>query len=215
MFVASACLIASSLAQSPVPCAVCDESRYYILWFGSDLNGWRRPTKTHCWATWVKATPGQPVESKTISWYPADLKVNYFRPFQKEIGRNLGLDETIRHVQGQGERVTLFGPCETDASRWELACRQAERLESGRVRYQGADIQIRRDAHTSHCLHALSDADPVLAGMRQNAIEIGTEATRKLFYQQIAAGAVVRPEVTHDWIIPALGLDRYNLLRGR
>ncbi len=182
-----ACVLSSAPTQ---PCE--NAPRYYILWFGSDIRGCWRPTKTHCWMTWVKASPNEPLQTQTISWYPADRRVNFFRPFQKEVGCNLGLHETLKLARDHGETIMLIGPYETDCSRWNQAVSQVERLATGTVYYQGADIQIRRDESTAHCLHAITDADPLLYGQRQNAKDFGRDATRKLFWQQVAVGSPFR-----------------------
>jgi hypothetical protein len=195
----------------------CDPARYYVLLFGSDV-GPLRPGRTHTWATYVRATPAAggtvTLDPVTVSWLPADGRIDVFRPLRTETGQNPGLHETFTHVLGNGEKVVLFGPHETDASRYHQAAAQAGRLMSGGVVYRAADVG-RRKPDTSNCANATRDADPVLAGTKYKPSRPGVPATRRLHREQAGAGAFDPAAARHDWLIPALGLDRYPMTRAR
>lgn len=202
VLLAAAHLTPTAAAQPPP-----DGSRYYVLFFGADA-GRLRPTRAHTWATYVRATPTADgsvvVEPLTISWLPADGSINVLRPFRPEPGVNLSLHESLGYAAGRGARVAMWGPYETDALRYYLAARQVGLLESGAIAYRAVDSFGHRPG-VDHCVHAVTGADPVLAGRRQPVGRIGRQGTAELVGQYIRTGAI-DPTVRHDWLVPALGL---------
>lgn len=199
---AAACLAPSAAAQ-PTP----DGSRYYVMFFGADAGRFR-PARTHTWATYVRATPTADgsvvVEPLTISWLPADGSIDSLRPFRPEPGVNLSLHQSLQYAADGGARVAMWGPYETGAPRYHLAARQVGLLESGAIAYRAVDSFGHRPG-VDHCVHAITGADPVLAGRRQPVWRIGRRGTADLVAQYVQAGAF-DPTVRHDWLVPALGL---------
>lgn len=215
-------LVRASLASLAVACPAAtvaaesapDGSRYYVLFFGADAGPFR-PARTHTWATYVRATPAADgsvvVEPLTISWLPADGSIDGLRPFRSEPGVNLSLHQSLRFAADRGTRVAMWGPFETDAVRYHLAARQVGLLEGGAIAYRAVDSFGRRPG-TDHCVHAITRADPVLAGRRQPVWRIGREGTADLVGQYIKTGAF-DPTARHDWLVPALGLDLWPVAR--
>ena len=161
--------------------ASAQEPRYYATLYGSSA-GPLRFGKTHTWANYVKVTPtatGLIVEPVTISWLPADGDVNTFRPFRREPGVNLTHAETVRRVAADGARIASFGPFEIDVNRYHAAQSQVARLQSGAVAYLAVD-SVGRNPSVSNCVHAVTGADPVLAGERQPWYRIGIRGTRQI-----------------------------------
>src|SRR4029077_5181150 len=98
------------------------------------------PRLTHSWGTVIHLTDqgeGQPpkIESQTISWLPATLKIRAWI-FRVEKGTNLGLHETLRYALANGERVSQWGPYECRPRLYYRFLVQKEFLESGRIGYQ-------------------------------------------------------------------------------
>jgi hypothetical protein len=200
---AAACLTPTASAQ-PAP----HGSRYYVLFFGADAGRFR-PTRAHTWATYVRATPTADgsvvVEPLTISWLPADGSINALRPFRPEPGVNLSLHQSLGYAASRGARVAMWGPYETDALRYHLAAQQAGLLlQGGAIAYRAVDSFGNRPG-VDHCVHAVTGADPVLAGRRQPVGRIGRRGTADLVGQYARAGAF-DPTVRHDWLLPVLGL---------
>ena len=213
------CLLASGVllpelgAEPPPPGLAAP--RYYFLLFGSDA-GRIRLARNHTFGTFVRATPcldgSVRLDVVTISWLAADRRTNALLPFRPEPGHNYELHETLRLVLGQRQGVALWGPYETDAGRFEAAAARAAVLASGVVRYRAVD-SIRPRPGVSHCVHGLTRADPVLGWETQPAYRIGRWGTRTLAGKYAATGAFLDPCTTHDWLIPALGLDHYPITR--
>jgi hypothetical protein len=63
-----------------------------------------------------------------------------------------------------------------------------------------------------NCIHAITDADPAAFG-RGPTLAFGDDAGSVIAANLACAGALVCPERTHDWLLPALGLDRYPIVR--
>jgi hypothetical protein len=203
-----AALAAALLAAPAEP-----ESRYYFVLFGGQSIPFR-PRTAHTWATYVKATPAAGgavlLEPVTISWLPAEGPVQPLR-LRSVPGKNHALDETFAVMAGNGARVSVWGPFETDATRYALAARQAAALESGAVRFRSFD-SLGRDRSVVHCVHALTFADPNLRSLRQPVLRVGEPGTSRLAGRYAATGAFAGPQ-THDWLLSALGLDAVPLVR--
>lgn len=201
----------SSVPDSPAPTP---GSRYYILLFGSDA-GPLSPGKTHTFATYVKAAPAADgsvvLEPVTVSWLPADLRVKPLQGLRTEPGRNVGLHETIEVVRKQGQAVALWGPYETDAGRYEAAVRQVRTIESGEYRYRAIPPFAYKPG-VSNCIGTVVRTEPSLSTRRPPAFRYGQTGSKAVADWLEKAGAIDR-STTHDWLIPALGLDRYELVR--
>lgn len=206
-------LVAGSLSAPPVQ-APQGQSRYYMILFGGQSVPFL-PRTAHTWATWAKATPTATgavvVESVTISWLPAYGPVVPTR-IRREPGKNYSLDETFAIAAEQTARVSMWGPYETDAERYELAVAQARLLESGSIAYRVLD-SLGGDRSVQHCVHAVTYADPVMRRRLQPVIQVGEPGTSRLAARYRRTGAFVHPEAKHDWLIPVLGLDRYPVIR--
>ncbi len=198
----------AAVAPSPPVASGCP--RYYFLLFAGESCPYRL-RNGHTWATYVKATPtaggGTVVEPVTISWLPADGDVRplALKPYA---GRAWGLDETIRHYLCMPGRVVLWGPAEIDACRYERAAAMVRRLESGAVGFRSLD-SITRRKDVMHCVHAVTYADPVLESRIQPLLRPGSPGTERLSHMYLRAGGLVNPACSHDWLLPALGLDKY------
>ena len=189
------------------------EPRYYFILFGGQSIPFR-PRTAHTWATFVRAAPAADgtvsLEPVTISWLPADGPVRplKLRPVE---GKVYSLEETFAIAANNGARVSMWGPFETDAARYALAVEQANVLNSGAVRFRSFD-SLGRNRSVQHCVHAITFADPNLQRLRQPVIRVGEPGTSRLAGRYAASGAFVGTE-THDWLIPALGLDRVGVVR--
>ena len=215
MFVAILSLASLSAATDPTPAVTgAGTPRYYFILFGGQSVPYR-PRTAHTWATFAKATPmvnGQlAVESVTISWLPASGVVRPLR-LRSEPGKNHTLEETFAIADSHGDRVSMWGPYEINATRYEMAIAQAGLLESGAVRYRVLDT-LGRNKSIEHCVHAITFADPVLSRAIQPVIQVGEPGTSRLAARYLRRGAFVGGAITHDWLIPALGLDTYPVIR--
>jgi hypothetical protein len=188
--------------------------RYYIMLFGGQSVPFI-PRSAHTWATWVKATPladgAVALDVVTISWLPVDGTVNPLR-LRPEAGRNYTLDETLAIMAGYDARVSVWGPYETDAGRFDRAVEQARLLASGAVRFRTLDSFTRRRG-VAHCVHAITYADPVAQKYIQPVIRVGEPGTSRLAARYVRNGAFAGYPDRHDWLLAALGLDRYGVVR--
>ncbi len=192
--------------------------RYYIMIFGS--QGFpRRPRYVHSWATVVKVTD-QPdgcsphIEEHTISWMPATLKIRPWN-FRIEQGANLGLHVTIQEMLRNNERVAMWGPYETWHGLYDRFLVQKAFMESGEVAYQCIDNigEAARTGEGCDCIHAVTDMDPLFDRRRYALIYYGISASRNIIRQIRERPILICPDKTHDWLLPALGLDCYPLIR--
>lgn len=196
------------------PPAAIGQSRHYFILFGGQAIPFR-PRTAHTWAIFAKASRladgALAVEWFTISWLPAHGPVRPLRVWP-EPGRNYTLEETMQRAAEQNDRVSMWGPFEISAWRYELARRWFFELNSGRVKYRVLDT-LWFNPRIAHCVHAVTYADPVLYKRIQPVVRVGEPGTSRLAMMYVRAGAFIRPELTHDWLIPVLGLDRYPFVR--
>lgn len=199
------------LTASPTP--IDAEPRYYFILFGGQSVPFV-PRTAHTWATFVKATPAADgtvsLEPVTISWLPAEGPVRPLHLRASE-GKNYSLEETFAIAAQNNARVSMWGPFETDATRYALAVQQAATLNSGAVKFRSLD-SLGRNRSVMHCVHAVTFADPNLQWLRQPVLRVGEPDTSKLAGKYAASGAFVGTQ-THDWLIPALGLDKVGVVR--
>ena len=198
-------LLAAALAQPPtVPDSpTAEPARYFLLLFGSDA-GPLRPARTHTWATYVRADGHAVAEAVTVSWLPADLVINPLRPRRPEAGVNLGLPETLKFVQDQGQKTVLFGPYQIDQARFVVAQTERELLDGGRVSYRAASDPRGMPPGLANCITAVGSVEPAVA-RRLPTFQYGRRGTGKAA-RDIEAGGTVKA-ADADWLLPALGLD--------
>lgn len=201
------------LLATPAP----PNERYYLLIFGSQSIP-KMPRFTHSWATVVKVTDqtgGSPsIEEHTISWMPATLKIKPLR-FRVEEGTNLDLKFTIEEMLRHRERVSMWGPYETWHGIYRRFLVQKDFVESGQVGYQCIDAigEAPRNGSGCDCIHAISDMDPMFDRTRYPLTYFGEAASRNIVRQVRERPILIQPDQTHDWLISALGLDCYPLVR--
>jgi hypothetical protein len=187
---------------------------FYITLFGSQSTP-RIPRLTHSWATVlhvVDQAEGRPplVESHTISWLPATLEIYTWR-FHTEKAVNLDLQETLRSVLANGERVSQWGPYECRPNLYYRFLVQKEFLESGRIGYQCVDTvgEAARTGDGCDCIHAMTDMDPQMSRNHYPLIRYGDSATRFIVREIRRRGVLINPDQTHCWLNAYLGLDSY------
>lgn len=225
--IASGC--ASSAVRPPTPAAQLDTlellsrpvppgERYYLILFGSETTI-RRPGAVHTWATMVRVINvpnGGPatVEPNTISWGPATHKTRPWS-FSVEPGENGDLHGTIKEMYSFNEHIIMWGPYEVWHGNYIRFMTQKAFMESGRVGYQCID-NIGEAAKTGggcDCIHSISDMDPMLDRKGYSLIYYGVPATRNIVKQIMTRPVIINAPHTHDWLIPALGLDKYPIQR--
>jgi hypothetical protein len=191
--------------------------RYYLIPFGShDLT--RRPAYTHTWATLVRATdvPGcEPaLEVHTISWLPSKLDINPLN-FRVEPGTNVELHETIRNSLRTKQRIALWGPYEVSHAFAHRFLTQKGFMDSGAVGYQCIDNigEAGRGGNGCDCIHAITDMDPAYPRWRYPLALYGQPATANLVSRIMHSPVTINGRQTHDWLLPRLGLDQYDIER--
>jgi hypothetical protein len=195
-----------------------EHEHYYILIFGSQLPV-QFPRYTHTWATMVKTTevPGCPVqvtEVQTISWMPATLVIRPYRCWVEK-GTNLDLCTTINEMLRHKERISLWGPYETWHGLYQRFSVQKAFLDAGGIGYQCSDEfgEAARTGSGSNCFHALSDMDPQFDRRQYPLFFYGDAAAKNIVRQLFVRPILLHPQQTEDWLIPALGLDCYRIVR--
>jgi len=195
-----------------------EHEHYYVLIFSSQLPV-RIPRFTHTWATVVRTTevPGAPakvVDVQTISWMPATLRIHPFRPWV-ETGTNLDLSTSIQEMLRHKERISLWGPYETWQGFYWRFSTQAGFLDSGMIGYQCTDQfgEAARKGNGSNCFHALSDMDPQFDRRQYPLLFYGDAAAKNIVRQLCTRPILIHAPETHDWLIPALGLDCQPIIR--
>ena len=185
---------------------------YYVMVFSSQQTP-NRPSHSHSFATFVKATgksptlPGSRLETHTISWLPENLVV---RPWaiRPEYGHNFGLHETLRHAIDNGDRVSLWGPYRIDRELYSRALEQIALLESGNVLYKAVDASYATDS-VSNCIHALSS---IADGYRLRVIAPGWGETASFYVKERFEPWILDEERTYDWVARAVGLEKYPII---
>lgn len=194
--------------------------RYYALIFGAQRVPYLRPDLTHTWAVAVKATwtdgCAEPqLDVQHISWLPATLDIDPLR-FRVEPPVNLEMHGTIRWALDTDQRIAMWGPYELQPRVYRRFLIQKEFLEtSGQVGYQCIDTvgEAAREGNGCDCIHAITDLDPQYSRARYPLIFYGHPASRRLVQEAARRQALIDPWTTHDWLIPALGLDQYPIDR--
>ena len=185
-------------------------ARCYVVLLGGQAGRFR-PQTAHTFATFVRAAPGQPLDPFTISWLPDDMTVRPFR-LRPEPGRNFTLIETLDKLNTPRGELSMWGPFKIPETWFADARRYKATLDSGAIRFRTFDRGDRRP-DLNHCVHAITYTDPALKAAAAPVTWYGELVTRKVAGAMATSGVVPEPFVTHDWLIPALGLDRYPLTR--
>jgi hypothetical protein len=88
-------------------------------------------------------------------------------------------------------------------------------MESGQVGYQCIDNigEAARTGRGCDCIHSISDMDPMFDRQGYSLIYYGVPATRNIVKQIMIRPVIIDAPKTHDWLICALGLDRYPIRR--
>lgn len=197
-----------SLAFGPAPARAGEA--YFVLVFGAQ-RGPLEPKYAHSFATFVKATDceggGCVLEHHTISWLPANLDIRV-HALRGEPGVNLPLHETLQFALSQGERVALWGPYRIEPELYAKSLAEADKLNSGRVRYKAVDFGYRVFG-TVNCIHAVSGTVAPDRRLHKYIPTYGHPASRliTLQFRPYFDG----PRETHPWVADALGLSAYPL----
>lgn len=192
------------------------ERFYTIVFSGQSVP--RRPAYTHTWIAVIRTVeqPGQTpaLDVHTISWLPATLDIQPLR-LKVEPGVNRDLHTTLRYVKDNGERVSMWGPYETHASFYRRILVQKQFLESGQVGYQCIDNvgEAARTGGGCNCIHAITDSDPNFGRDSYPLVWYGDAASEHLSNRLHRGTTLINPEVEHDWLIDALGLNCYCIRR--
>lgn len=210
-FLAGLALPAEGLGQEP---PVTGES-FYVLVYGSQRPGISVPRYTHSWGTFVRVVgdPCHPetclVDAFTISWLPTNGEVRAYA-LLPECGRNYGLEETFELMLSEGQRVSLWGPFQIQRSLYEEAVRQKAHLESGQVRYKANDAGYPTE-RVSNCIHSISDL-----AVGEERLRVGSPGWGEMasyLVTRLYIPVIINPYQTHDWLIGAVGVDKYPLVR--
>jgi hypothetical protein len=92
---------------------------------------------------------------------------------------------------------------------------QKEFLDTGMLGYQCTDEfgEAARTGNGSNCFHALSDMDPQFDRRQYPLLFYGDAAAKNIVRQLYVRPILIHPYQTHDWLIPAIGLDHYPIVR--
>jgi hypothetical protein len=202
------------LLATPAPAG----ERYYLVVFGSQSTP-KVPRHTHTWATVVRAFASagraEPaLEVSTISWMPATLEIHPGR-LTVEPGTNLTLEFTIQEMLRHKERIAIWGPYEIWHGNYQRFITQKAFLESGQIGYQCIDSvgEATRCGNGCDCIHAVTDMDPQFGRQHYPLRRFGEAASEYIVEQLLERPVVINAPQTHDWLIPALGLDNHPISR--
>lgn len=184
--------------------------RFYMTIFGVQDRINRFET-AHTFGLFVRVddTAPEALETQLISWLPATGIVHLFARAEK--GRNYPLDESLSEPAEDGRQITMWGPIEIKAELFERAKKRVADLESGRILYKAFDEFQRKTGLVTNCEHAVSDIDHD-AGYLHTGTGHGNRGSR-MVVRHLAKRWAIKPQVTHDWLIPRLHLDEYPIRR--
>ena len=218
-------ITSEDLAQLPKP----PDERYFLIFFGSH-DALHRPQNTHVWATLVRmrasdvgacgsVVPGcvdPALDVHTISWLPTKVKIDV-RNYTVEPGRNFELHETMKIAYDTKQSVAYWGPYEVWHGFAHRFLVQKQFLDSGAVGYQCVDVrgEAARLGNGCDCIHSVTDMDPIYPRWRYPLAVYGKPATANLVRRFMHSPIWIEPKVTHEWLLPRLGLDAYPLEKRR
>jgi len=109
----------------------------------------------------------------------------------------------------------MWGPYEVWHGGYRRFMTQRAFLESGQIGYQCIDSvgEAARLGNGCNCIHAITDMDPLFGRLEYPLGKFGQAASERIVKQIMERPVVIDPPRTHDWLIPALGLDRYTIVR--
>jgi hypothetical protein len=193
------------------------DERYYVIVFGSQ-SPLKRPKYTHTWATFIKVTDPEfglkvDVEPSTISWMPKTLDIKAWN-LTVEPGVNLELIETVELMLKSEQRVSMWGPYEMRPGLYKKLMIQKDFLERSGIGYQCVDTygEAARKRNGCDCIHAITDADNEFDRRHYHLRRYGETASEFIVQQCFERGLLIKPERTHDWLIPKLGLDKHPIV---
>jgi hypothetical protein len=145
---------------------------------------------------------------------PATLNIHPYRRWVEE-GGNLTLETTIDDVRSHGERISLWGPYETWHGLYERFATQKAFLDAKAIGYQCTDQfgEAARTGAGSNCFHAISDMDPLFDRRQYPILFYGDAAAQNIVKQLFGRPILIHGCQTHDWLIPALGIDCRPIVR--
>ena len=129
-----------------------------------------------------------------------------------EPGVNLDLYRTLEFMTGSWQRISLWGPYEVSAEHYLNAARHRQALEAGEYTYRVFDFGG-INPHVSHCVHAVTRSDPAFYPESPPILWFGSIGTAPVARSLMKSGIVSDPRTTHDWLLPALGLDERAFIR--
>ena len=111
--------------------------------------------------------------------------------------------------------MTLCGPYEVRPPQYRRMMLHKAFLEADGVGYQGLDIvgEASWRGDGSNCIHALTDTDPKLGRVGYLLCGNGSHAAEFIRNLMVRRKDFPEPGETHDWLLPALGLDPAALRR--
>jgi hypothetical protein len=187
-----------------------DCSRYYFVLFGGQGVPFVART-AHTWAVHARVTPTPEgllaIDSFTISWLPADANVQPLR-VRPVPGRNWTHEETLAIMSRYNSHISYWGPYEITCQQYALAVQQYQFLTSGEPVFRAVD-SFNLNRRTVNCVHAVTHAEPVVSTYIQPVIRVGEPGTSRLAKLYVRHGSFPNYPETADWLVPALGLDRY------
>jgi hypothetical protein len=180
---------------------------YFVTLFCAESVPYR-PTDTHSFVSLARVPSNGAAELDAICWGPANMKIRGLT-LRPEEGTNFTLTETLDWVKGNCWRVSVWGPYKVERELYCALKAQAERLNSGTVKYKPTDT-LQRRAVAQNCYHALTS--PVAPLKRYaGAFTAGDAAGTTIL--QVYKPYLIDPCTTHDEILKLIGADKYDLTR--
>src|SRR5262249_46205036 len=181
---------------------------YYAIVFGSQTRP-KLLRYTHPWAPFIRAadsgTPGQPIlEAHTISWLPESMNIQTWTPIP-EPGVNLDLEQTLRVVLVERQRVTACGPFVISELVYRRSLEVEQVLESGAAQYRA--ISRPGTLLSTNCIHAVTAVDPDFGRERYPLIRVGKPASRYIAREVMTRSPFDQYRFDNSWLISRLGLD--------
>jgi hypothetical protein len=205
--------LASGTSRAREP-ALEPEVAYYMTIFSAQAVGSRGPSRTHSFATFVKAfgtgepAKGFPIEVHTISWMPRSLEIVVLRG-DPEPGTNLDLQSSLRWAESKKSRVSMWGPYQIDEELFKRAVKQEARLNSGQVLYKANDRRF-RPGSASNCIHAISDLD-LDNGILNTGLGRGDSASSQV--AEHLERWMINPDRKHAWVVGRLSLGGQSVVQ--
>jgi hypothetical protein len=143
----------------------------------------------------------------TLDIHPTNLTV--------EPGVNLSLHASMVNALDNRERISMWGPYESRPSVYRRFLVQKEFIESGRIGYQCVDNcgEAARTGNGCCCIHSITDMDPEYGRENYPLIWFGDTASEHIVNRLHERRSLLQPEIEHDWLIEALGLKAYCMVR--